>query len=64
MNGRAIAPNSIVLSRFRTSVPRANCTAATFRALYYELSQLESDLHRHIHLENYTLFPRAVELEG
>jgi regulator of cell morphogenesis and NO signaling len=36
----------------------------TFRALYYELSQLESDLHRHIHLENNILFPRAVELEN
>jgi regulator of cell morphogenesis and NO signaling len=35
----------------------------TFRALYYELGALEADLHRHIHLENNILFPRAVELE-
>jgi regulator of cell morphogenesis and NO signaling len=35
----------------------------TYRAFYYELSELESDLHRHIHLENNILFPRAVELE-
>jgi regulator of cell morphogenesis and NO signaling len=35
----------------------------TFRAFYYELAELESDLHRHIHLENNILFPRAVELE-
>ncbi|HLK65071.1 MAG TPA: iron-sulfur cluster repair di-iron protein [Bryobacteraceae bacterium] len=34
----------------------------TFRAFYYELAELESDLHRHIHLENNILFPRAVEL--
>ena len=35
----------------------------TFRGLYYELGALEADLHRHIHLENNILFPRAVELE-
>jgi len=35
----------------------------TFRALFWELSELERDLHRHIHLENNVLFPRAVELE-
>ncbi|MBZ5624793.1 MAG: iron-sulfur cluster repair di-iron protein [Acidobacteriia bacterium] len=35
----------------------------TFRAFYYELAELESDLHRHIHLENNILFPRAIELE-
>jgi regulator of cell morphogenesis and NO signaling len=36
----------------------------TFRAFYWELSELERDLHRHIHLENNILFPRAVELEA
>jgi regulator of cell morphogenesis and NO signaling len=35
----------------------------TYRAFYYELAELESDLHRHIHLENNILFPRAVDLE-
>ena len=35
----------------------------TFRALYFELADLERDLHRHIHLENNVLFPRAIELE-
>ncbi len=35
----------------------------TFRGLYYELGVLEADLHRHIHLENNILFPRAVALE-
>jgi regulator of cell morphogenesis and NO signaling len=35
----------------------------TFRALYFELSELEADLHRHIHLENNILFPRAIALE-
>ena len=28
-----------------------------------ELSQFERDLHRHVHLENNILFPKAVELE-
>lgn len=35
----------------------------TWRALYFELQELEADLHQHIHLENNILFPRAVELE-
>jgi regulator of cell morphogenesis and NO signaling len=34
----------------------------TFRALYHELSEMENDLHRHIHLENNILFPRALSL--
>lgn len=36
----------------------------TFRALYRALEELERDLHRHIHLENNILFPRALKLEG
>jgi regulator of cell morphogenesis and NO signaling len=35
----------------------------TFRALYFELEAMERDLHRHIHLENNILFPRAIALE-
>jgi regulator of cell morphogenesis and NO signaling len=35
----------------------------TFRALYFELADIERDLHRHIHLENNILFPRAIALE-
>jgi regulator of cell morphogenesis and NO signaling len=35
----------------------------SFRALYERLVDLEGDLHRHIHLENNLLFPRAVALE-
>jgi regulator of cell morphogenesis and NO signaling len=37
------------------------CT--TYRLCYAELAHYESDLHRHVHLENHVLFPRAVELE-
>lgn len=35
----------------------------TFRGLYHGLAELEADTHRHIHLENNVLFPRAAELE-
>ena len=35
----------------------------TYRALLFELAELEADLHRHIHLENNVLFPRAAALE-
>ena len=34
----------------------------TFRGLYYGLSQLEADMHVHVHLENHILFPRAEQL--
>lgn len=32
----------------------------TFRALYHGLSELESTMHVHVHLENNILFPRAL----
>ena len=34
----------------------------TFRGLYYGLSQLEADMHVHVHLENNILFPRTARL--
>jgi regulator of cell morphogenesis and NO signaling len=34
----------------------------TFRGLYYGLSELERDMHQHVHLENHVLFPRAAQL--
>jgi len=43
------------------TVPDGACN--TFRALYFELAEMERDLHRHIHLENNILFPRAMALE-
>lgn len=43
------------------TVPDDACPS--YRALYLGLEELEKDLHRHIHLENNVLFPRAVELE-
>ncbi len=35
----------------------------SFTALYAGLQDLETDLHRHIHLENNVLFPAATELQ-
>jgi len=36
----------------------------TWRALWHGLGALEEDLHRHIHLENNVLFPRALADAG
>jgi len=41
--------------------PADGCT--TYRLCYAELARFEADLHRHIHLENNVLFPRAMDLE-
>lgn len=35
----------------------------TFRVLFGKMKEFEDNLHRHIHLENNILFPKAVELE-
>lgn len=37
---------------------------ATYRLVYTELRAFDSDLHRHVHLENNVLFPRAIEIEA
>ena len=42
-------------------VPLHACV--TYRALMSGLSELEKDLHLHIHLENNILFPRAAQME-
>jgi regulator of cell morphogenesis and NO signaling len=39
-------------------VPDEACT--TWRALWHGLAELEAAMHRHIHLENNILFPRAL----
>lgn len=42
-------------------VPENACLS--YQTLYKALEELEADLHRHIHLENNVLFPRALEME-
>jgi regulator of cell morphogenesis and NO signaling len=41
--------------------PADACT--TFTVTYRELEAFEADLHRHVHLENNILFPRALAIE-
>jgi len=41
--------------------PEDACT--TYRVLYKELDEFERDLHRHIHLENNILHPKAIAME-
>lgn len=41
--------------------PEGACN--TFRITYLLLAEFEDDLHRHVHLENNVLFPKAIELE-
>lgn len=43
------------------SLPEDAC--ATFQVTYKELDEFEKDMHKHIHLENNILFPRAIALE-
>jgi regulator of cell morphogenesis and NO signaling len=37
---------------------------ATFRVYFQNLQAFQDDLHKHVHLENNILFPKALELEG
>lgn len=41
--------------------PKEACN--TFKALYNKLEEFEQDLHKHIHLENNILHPKAINLE-
>jgi regulator of cell morphogenesis and NO signaling len=43
------------------TTPEDGC--ATYAVCMAELAEFERDLHRHVHLENNVLFPRAIELE-
>lgn len=41
--------------------PSGACNS--YRVLYGKLREFEEDLHKHVHLENNILFPRAIEME-
>lgn len=43
------------------TLPDDACT--TYAVTYKELEEFEADLHRHVHLENNVLFPKALDLE-
>ena len=36
----------------------------TYRAMLAGLEDLEADMHRHVHLENYVMFPKAIAAEA
>lgn len=57
--GQALAEMRRLTSEY--TAPEDACN--TFRVLYRQLEELESDLHLHIHLENNSLFPWAAALE-
>lgn len=42
--------------------PDDACT--TYRVLFQNLQAFQEDLHKHVHLENNILFPKAIELEN
>ena len=42
--------------------PEGACN--TYRAAFAKLEEFEDDLHRHVHLENHVLFPKALSLAG
>ena len=42
--------------------PEGACN--TYRAAFAKLEEFEDDLHRHVHLENHVLFPKALALEA
>jgi regulator of cell morphogenesis and NO signaling len=44
------------------NIPEDSCT--TYKATLNQLKDFEGDLHRHIHLENNILFPKAIKLEN
>lgn len=44
------------------AIPDDACT--TYRVSFQELQDFELDLHRHVHLENNILFPKAIKLEN
>jgi regulator of cell morphogenesis and NO signaling len=54
--GRALAAMRRVTAGY--ALPQDACN--TYRALFSGLQEMETDLHRHIHLENNVLFPRAM----
>jgi len=43
------------------NAPADGCT--TYRVAFALLKEFEEDLHKHIHLENNILFPKALEME-
>jgi regulator of cell morphogenesis and NO signaling len=52
------------LATLTNQVRESRATVAGAEAVLDDLVRLRRDLHRHLHLENNILFPRAVALEA
>ena len=52
-----------MFDRFRLNYTPPPDACPTFIALCEELRRIEDGLHRHFHLENNILFPKALRLE-
>ncbi len=59
VEGERFAKISEITNGYKT--PEDGCT--TFRVTFQMLEDFENDLHKHIHIENNILFPKAIELE-
>ena len=57
--GNVLANIKLLTNNYQ--VPEGACN--TFKLTYDELKEFETDLHKHIHLENNILFPKAIALE-
>jgi regulator of cell morphogenesis and NO signaling len=51
------------ISRLSHSYTTPEDACRTYQVAFAQLKEFESDLHRHIHLENNILFPGAIQLE-
>ncbi|MFN8298357.1 MAG: iron-sulfur cluster repair di-iron protein [Chitinophagales bacterium] len=60
-NAGALMERIAILSNGYTP-PAHACN--TYKVLYAKLQEFENDLHKHVHLENNLLFPKAVLLES
>ena len=52
------------ISRISNNYQLPEDACATYEVTFKQLKEFEDDLHRHIHLENNILFPKAIELES
>ncbi|MGD8428350.1 MAG: iron-sulfur cluster repair di-iron protein, partial [Balneolaceae bacterium] len=57
--GRAMAKIQRLSNNF--TPPKDAC--ATYQVLFQNLEGFQKDMHKHVHLENNILFPKAIELE-
>jgi len=51
------------ISRLSNNYKLPEDACSTYEVTFNQLRDFETDLHRHIHLENNILFPKAIELE-